>query len=109
MNDTVQQTLVLRERELDLLLAIDTVRDAVDDDVPPGVMFDRLLSLLLEHMSANAAAIVVISDEQNGIEYQSAMQIDARNAFNLCQHVLAATDQPEIHAVQAEGYGDGLG
>ncbi|MEM6282629.1 MAG: adenylate/guanylate cyclase domain-containing protein [Chloroflexota bacterium] len=109
MNDTVEKTLALRERELDLLLAIDTVRDAVDDDVPPGVMFERLLTLLLEHLAANAAAIVVISDEQNGIEYQSAMSIEPRAGFSLCQEVLKATDRPEIMPVDAAGYGDGLG
>jgi len=109
MNENVQQTLALRERELDLLLAIDTIRDTVDDDVPPGIMFEQLLTLLLDRMAANAAAIVVLSNEDNGIEYQSAVEVEAKSGFKLCQSVLNNTDAPDIHPVSAPGWGDGIG
>ncbi len=108
MNNMIEKTLALRERELDILLAIDTVRDSVVDDVSPGVMFEKLLTLLTERLQADAAAIVVLADDHS-TEYQAAAGMDARVGFKLCRAVISETDKLDVHKVQAAGWGDGIG
>ncbi len=108
MSHPLDSTPDVRDRELELLLAIDTVRDSVDDDVPPNVMFEQLLALLVERFDAEAAAIVVLADGKN-MEYQAAVGPNPQQNFKLCRQVIQNTDKPNIHRLEAEGRGAGLG
>jgi len=55
----------LKERQLELLIALDEARDSVDDETDPMWMFRRIVRVLKEHFKADACAILLIDVQSN--------------------------------------------
>jgi adenylate cyclase len=108
VNNHMEPTRDVRDRELDLLLAIDTVRDTIDDDVPPNVMFEQLLALLIKRLNADAAAIVVQGNGKN-MEYLAAIGPDVQHNLQLCRQIIQQTSPPNLHRLRGEQDATGIG
>ncbi|MEO0562257.1 MAG: hypothetical protein AAF125_09085, partial [Chloroflexota bacterium] len=68
MTNEFERAADLKQRQIDLLMAIDTVRDQISDDDKPKVMYMRLLKLLLDQFHADAGAIVVLRTDAREID-----------------------------------------
>lgn len=82
-----QRALALKERELQLLLAVDAIRDADDED--PQRMFDAILDLLAETFKADGAAIALLAETSDDIEWLAYKGLGEDEAIALCRAALS--------------------
>lgn len=76
-----------KERTLQLVLALDKVRDAYFDSNTPTQMFDTMAELLRNQLEADACALAV-ADEQGEIVYLANVGFDAQNIEAVCRQAL---------------------
>lgn len=74
-----------KERELQLLLAMDSVRDTLDDDTDPQRMFDSIAALLKERLETDAAAIMLVAETSEDVECVAALGLPNDMATDLCR------------------------
>ncbi len=91
---------IIAERQLQLILAIDAVRDKLRDDGNPQTMFQSLASLLKYQFEADASAITVFNDKTHQPEAVAAASLPPDMAINLCQEAMSyATPTPIAHSI----------
>jgi hypothetical protein len=78
MTTNYQRALMQKERELELVLAIDHVRDSYDDDEDPQGMFDALVDLVRDQFKADACAIALLEETSDNIETTAQVGFDDR-------------------------------
>ncbi len=61
----VAELSALKERQLELLIALDEARDSIDDETDPMWMFRRIVRVLKQHFQADACAILLIDVQSN--------------------------------------------
>jgi len=98
MPDTpLEQRAAQRERELSLTLALDRIRDSLDDDDDPVRMFRTVVELLKTHFRADACAIVLLTETSDDIEALAAVGMGEGVALDLCR---AAMQQAALGVVE---------
>ncbi|MDZ4766879.1 MAG: hypothetical protein SGI73_20255 [Chloroflexota bacterium] len=85
-------TLARKDRQLRLLLAIDEVRDATDDDNEPRPMLLAILRLLLETFAAHGGALALLEETSDEIEHLVFEGIDETAAVAACRTALQTLD-----------------
>ncbi|MBC7813312.1 MAG: hypothetical protein H7175_19290 [Burkholderiales bacterium] len=92
MTDDLQAALIQKERELQLVLALDKVRDNLEDDGDPQTMIQAIVDLLKNSVEADAFAITMLMETSDDIEYNVNQGFDENDAVSLCReashHVL---------------------
>src|SRR5262245_3225006 len=83
----LQEELDLKRRELELILAIDHIRDTVPD---PAVMLSAIVKALVEHLQVSHCAISLFDQETRQI------QLKALSTRNLQHSDLSAVITPEL-------------
>jgi GAF domain-containing protein len=81
-----QRALALKERELQLLLAVDAIRDADDED--PQRMFDAINDLLASTFQADGCAIALLAETNDDIEWLAFKGMSEDAAITLCRAAL---------------------
>jgi len=77
-----------KDRQLELLMNLDRIRDTVDIGRTPHSMFSAIASLLKRFFSADASAIVLIHDETDDVEALSAISVPDDMALTLCKEAM---------------------
>lgn len=77
-----------KDRQLELLMSLDRIRDTVDLGRTPHSMFSAIASLLKRFFSADASAILLVHDETNEIEALSAISVPEDMALVLCREAM---------------------
>lgn len=84
------------ERQLQLILAIDAVRDKLRDDDNPQTMFQSLAALLKYQFEADACAITIFNEKNRQPESIAAASLPPDMAVNLCQEAMEYTEPTAI-------------
>ncbi|MCA9914613.1 MAG: hypothetical protein KC496_14775, partial [Anaerolineae bacterium] len=61
----VAESDALKERQLELLIALDEARDSIDDETDPMWMFRRIVRVLKQHFKADACAVLLVDVQSN--------------------------------------------
>jgi len=77
--------LAQKERELQLVLEIDRVRDSFEDEDDPQLMFDALAALLKDQFEADACGILLVSETSDDIECIATLGMSESAAAELCR------------------------
>lgn len=88
MSIDYEGVLYWKERTLQLVLALDKVRDSYFDSRTPNQMFDTIAELLREQLQASACAIAV-ADEHGEPVYLANAGFEEDEAVALCRQALA--------------------
>jgi adenylate cyclase len=65
----------IKDRQLQLLLALDEARDSIDDSGDPMAMFRQIVRLLKQHFNADGCAILLVDTKTRETEALSSMGI----------------------------------
>jgi hypothetical protein len=84
----LEHALFWKERTLQLVLALDKVRDSFDDDENPQSMFDTIVALLQDQFNADACAIALADETSDSIDYVAAVGFAPNEAEPLCVEAL---------------------
>ncbi len=76
------------QRELELVLALDHVRDSFEDDDDPQLMFNGIVSLLKSQFEADACALTLVAETSDDIECIAAVGMSDAAARELCQEAM---------------------
>lgn len=87
MSIDYEGVLYWKERTLQLVLALDKVRDTFVESDTPNQMFDAIAELLRDQLAANACALAV-ADEAGEIVYLANTGFEADEAHALCGEAL---------------------
>ncbi len=77
-----------KERQLQLAMAFDNVRDSLDDDDDPLPMFQSIAKLLKDTFEAEACAIMLMSETSEEVESISNIGVPDDIAINLCRQAI---------------------
>ncbi len=97
MSTDFQRALIQKERELQLVMALDHVRDTLHDDEDPQGMFDAIADYLNGEFEAEACAILLVAETSDDIESISAVGMEEDVAIDLCRR---AMETPEVHSLE---------
>jgi adenylate cyclase len=88
---TLEQS--VRERELQLLFALDRARDRLHDNDDPQTMFQAIVALLKEQFKAEGCAIMLVAETSDDVEMLAfaGLGMDAAGALAACQSALSNT------------------
>jgi len=106
MSENLQQTLTLRERELDLVLSIGALRDGLEMDDPPETFLEHVLALLCAALGVDAAALFLWEEGQQNSVHKAVREIDVEQARRLCQQAAQHTD---MDVMGGHGWAAGVG
>jgi adenylate cyclase len=81
----------VRERELQLIFALDRARDRLHDNDEPQTMFEAIVALLKEQFKAEACAILLVTETSDDVEMLAYSGMDAAAALAACQTALSNT------------------
>jgi adenylate cyclase len=85
MTDPIQFALNQKQRELQLVLALDGVRDSFDDDEDPLRMFTAIADLLKTWFQAQACGIMILTEEGDDIEAVGGAGMFYETTVELCR------------------------
>jgi class 3 adenylate cyclase len=85
MSNPIQFALNQKQRELQLVLALDGVRDSFEDDEDPMKMFTAIADLLKTWFQAQACGIMILNEEGNDIEAVGSTGMFYDVAVELCR------------------------
>ena len=77
-----------KDRQLEILMGIDRIRDTVDQGQTPHNMFNAIASLLKRFFSADAAGVMLIQDDTQNVEALSAISVPEDMALSLCREAM---------------------
>src|SRR5262245_52068171 len=83
-----ERDLTQKERELQLVLELDRVRDSFEDEDDPQLMFNGIVSLLKAQFEADACAIILLAETSDDIECIAAVGVSENTATELCQQAM---------------------
>lgn len=78
----------LTQRQLDLVLALDGVRDSFGDDEDPAAMLQALIDLLRQQFSATATGLLLVSEDDSSVEFVAGAGMSAERALQLGQQAM---------------------
>lgn len=81
----------VRERELQLIFALDRARDRLHDNDEPQTMFEAIVALLKEQFKAEACAILLVTETSDDVEMLAYSGMDEASALTTCQTALSNT------------------
>lgn len=96
MSIDYQQAFAHKERELQLILKLDQVRDSLHDDEDPQDMFDDIVALLKDTFKAEACGIMLVAETSDDIELVATTGMPHDMAVEVCRN---AMQEPGIKAV----------
>jgi len=105
MSTDFQRALIQKERELQLVMALDRVRDALHDDEDPQGMFDAIAAYLKEEFQADACGLMLVAETSDDIESIAAVGMPQAIAVELCRKAMEhedisnVADAPWLHTV----------
>ncbi len=85
MTDALRLAFAQKEREMALLLALDHVRDSLDDGDDPQTMFKALVDTLKQHFAADACALLLLEETSDDVEALAAAGVPDDLALTLCR------------------------
>lgn len=85
-------TLAQKERELQLVLALDRVRDLLHDDDDPRQMFDAVVRLLKDQFEADACGIMLVTETTDELEAIAAVGVPEDSAIELCRAAIQSKE-----------------
>lgn len=85
----------LQTEALQLTLALDAIRDSIDEDDDPQRMFDEIVRLLKAQFHADACAIVLLQETSDDIEALATSGLEQGEAIDLCREAMRRTT-PEL-------------
>jgi adenylate cyclase len=91
-----------KQRQLDLLLALDKARDALDAEYNPNTMFDSIIILLKTHFKADACAIMILTESGGNVDNIVYAGTDQDNATRLCYQAIALPAPAELQTSEWE-------
>ena len=92
--------LVQKDRQLQLLIALDDIRDSLDEAGNPKEMFYSLARLLQQTFSADACAILLVDDASGEPEFLAPIGVPQDMAMVFCQEALTFREpQPLTNAL----------
>jgi adenylate cyclase len=89
--------LAQKERELQLLQALDAARDTLYETGDPQHMFEAIARLLQKRLQAEAAAILLVADSSDDAECIAAVGVPEDIAIHLCREAMT---KEEIDAIK---------
>ncbi|MEO8608953.1 MAG: adenylate/guanylate cyclase domain-containing protein [Chloroflexota bacterium] len=96
MSTDFQRALIQKERELQLVTALDRVRDTLHDDEDPQGMFDAIAAYLKEEFQAEACAIMLVAETSDDIDSISAAGLPQNVAIDLCRQAMQYPDASNL-------------
>jgi class 3 adenylate cyclase len=106
MSVDFEHALTQKESQLQLVLALDHVRDTLHDDGDPHNMFDALAHALKEHLNAEACAIMLVAETSDDVEAIAYTGLPEPIALQLCNE---AINLEKPSAVTTSGWRYSLG
>lgn len=100
MSIDYEQAFKHKERELALVLALDQVRDSIDDDSDPQSMFDEVVRLLRAQFGAAACAMALCSETSDDIETTAFVGFAPDEVEPLCRVAMNRPDPAPIASEQ---------
>lgn len=97
----------IKNRQLQLLLALDEARDSIDDSGDPMAMFRQIVRLLKQHFNADGCAILLVDTKTRETEAISSIGIPQDMAEDLAREALDYT-KPKPLAASAWKHSLGL-
>lgn len=97
MSTDYQHALAQRERALELVMKIDGIRDSLQDDQDPQMMFKQLAETLAQEFRADACAILLVAETSDDVEALATVGIPERQAIKFCRK---AMEKDGIHALE---------
>ncbi|GAB4509046.1 MAG: hypothetical protein OHK0046_03280 [Anaerolineae bacterium] len=77
------------ERQLNLILALDKARDAINGD--PSAMFRAVVRILKDYFTADACAVMTLSENGDEVESLTTLGVSGEVALELCQQAARQT------------------
>jgi len=96
MSTDYQQAFTQKERELQLIMKLDRVRDSLHDDEDPQDMFDDIVGVIKEAFKAEACGIMIVAETSDDIELVAASGMPKNMAAELCR---TAMEEPGIKSI----------
>ena len=78
----------VNERALQLMLALDQIRDSLNITKNPQKMFDSIVEKLQSEFTADAVALLLINEETDSIDSLSFQNIEQEQAIQLCRSAM---------------------
>jgi class 3 adenylate cyclase len=78
----------LKEKQLDLLIAMDAARDSVDEDSDPMMMFRHIVRLLKVYFEADAAAVLLVDVKTGETELIASVGMPQNMATELAREAM---------------------
>lgn len=101
-----KQQLSQKERELELTLALDEIRDSIDDQADQHGLFRRIITLLKTQFRADAAAIAIVAEDGDDIDSFIALDLTGDEGRSLC---LAAMSKQGVNNIESEHWAHVMG
>ncbi len=79
----------IRERELQLIFALDRARDRLHDNDDPQTMFEAIVALLKEQFKAEGCAVLLVAETSDDVEMLAFSGMDEAAALAACQSAIA--------------------
>jgi adenylate cyclase len=83
-----QKALAQKEREFQLLYALDKVRDSFEDDENPQGMFKSIVTLLKEQFEADSCALITVSETSDDLDIVAVLNMPEKTAITLCKEAM---------------------
>jgi GAF domain-containing protein len=96
MSTDFQRALIQKERELQLVTALDRVRDTLHDDEDPQGMFDAIAVYLKDEFQAEACAIMLVAETSDDIDAIAAAGLPRNVAIDLCRQAMQYPDATHL-------------
>jgi diaminopimelate decarboxylase len=78
----------LQTEALQLTLALDAIRDSIDEDDDPQRMFDDIVRLLHRQFRADGCAVVLLQETSDDIEAIATSGLEQGEAIDLCREAM---------------------
>ena len=95
MTETLEQV----QRQLQLIQALDSVRDSYGDEEDPRAMFTAMTRLLVEEFSADSCGIMLLAADNEGIELLASTEMPTSILLDLSQRALKFDQWTPVEAL----------
>jgi adenylate cyclase len=86
------------QRQLELIQALDRIRDSYGDADDPAAMFNKITALLAEQFTADACGILLLGSADDALECAAATGMDSEQVIALGHQVLARNGWTKLSA-----------
>lgn len=92
MTDHYRAALQQKEREFQLVLALDSIRDSFDDQAEPETMFAAIVDLLKIRFEAQACGLFILAENDDEIECAVGSGMSRDAVIELCRRAVDFSD-----------------